>query len=112
MLSEELIKIGKTSDGIKYAKKAYEIQQNCFMGVVNSEVQETMLLLAEIYSLNADTVDQALQFYTEILDAKADFEDTADIYRKMAPLYTQKKSYGEAISCLQNVLKTEHDQLL
>ena len=49
-----------------------------------------MLLLAEIYSLRPNTVDDALELYSNILDARADNEPVGDIYRKMAPLYTAK----------------------
>ena len=61
--------------------------------MVNFQVQETMLLLGEAYTVN-NQATQALKIYQEILDARSDNfgavsgEPTKDIYRKMAPLYT------------------------
>ena len=42
-------------------------------------------------------MDEALKLYKEILDARGDGADSPkDIYRAMAPLYTQQGNYVEA----------------
>ena len=71
--------------------------------MLNSQVQETMLLLAEAHTVNNEP-KQALSFYEEILDARdggfGEGEPKKDIFRKMAPLQTQLGNYTEAASSL------------
>ena len=104
VLAEELIKNGQRAEGLSYAELALKIQMDTYMGIVNSEVQETMLLVAEILTLTPSKVDAALGFYIEVLDARASVEPVIDIYRRMAPLYTQKGNYREAVDCLRKIL--------
>ena len=64
------------------------------------QVQETLLLLAEAYTVNGKT-SKALEMYERIIGArKFDGQETAasaeqnkDIYRKMAPLYSKQENY-------------------
>jgi len=75
--------------------------------MVNAQVQETMLLLAEALTVDSQ-VDDALKLYKEILDARGDGTDSPkDIYRAMAPLHTTKGNYIEAAECLTKVLEEE-----
>jgi len=57
-----------------------------YQGIINSEVQETLLLIAEIYTEDSQN-DKALKLYIDILDARKGVEVSTDIQRKMAPLY-------------------------
>ena len=52
MLAEEQIKAGNIKDGIDVARQALFTQQNFFHGMVNAQVQETMLLLAEALTVD------------------------------------------------------------
>lgn len=53
---------------------------------MNSDVQETMILLAEAYTLVSS--EDALQIYEKLLEARSDRPASKiDLYRKMAPLY-------------------------
>eukprot|EP00354_Favella_ehrenbergii_P006113 CAMPEP_0170451276 /NCGR_PEP_ID=MMETSP0123-20130129/578_1 /TAXON_ID=182087 /ORGANISM="Favella ehrenbergii, Strain Fehren 1" /LENGTH=64 /DNA_ID=CAMNT_0010712927 /DNA_START=1404 /DNA_END=1598 /DNA_ORIENTATION=+ len=62
ILAEEQIKAGEVEEGIATAKAALETQMNFFKGMVNEQVQETMLLLAEAYTVNSDALE-ALKTY-------------------------------------------------
>ena len=79
--------------------------------MINAQVEETMLLLAEAYTVNNEAKN-ALDVYQEILDGGQGGSNTKDIYRKMAPLYTQLESFDEAAECLKNVIKQEQSEIL
>ena len=66
MLAEELIKIGSIAKGIDVARQALEIQSAFFHGMVNTNVQETMLLMAEALTIDSQ-IDEAIKLYTEVL---------------------------------------------
>ena len=88
MLAEELIKVGRITDGIDVARKAMDTQLNFFHGIKNSNIQETMLLLAEALTIDKK-VDEAIEIYCEVLEARtAAGEPTKDIHRAIAPLYS------------------------
>ena len=53
MLAEQLVFDGRTEEGIKVAYEALHIQENFFHGMVNTNVQETMLLLAETLTIGS-----------------------------------------------------------
>ena len=107
MLAEELIKIGNLKQGIDVAREALNIQQTFFHGMVNSNVQETMLLLAEALTVDKQ-ISEAIKLYTEVLDARNNGgEPTKDIYRAIAPLHTQNGNFIEAADCLLKVLEKE-----
>ena len=107
MLAEELIKAGNIARGIEVARQALEIQSNFFHGMVNANVQETMLLLAEALTIDSQ-IDEAIKLYTEVLNARsAGGEPTKDIYRAIAPLYTQNGNFTQAAVCLAKVLEKE-----
>ena len=75
--------------------------------MVNAQVQETMLLLAEALTVDFQ-IDEALKLYKEILDARrGGIDSPKDILRAMAPLYTQQGNYIEAAECLAQVLGEE-----
>lgn len=81
--------------------------------MVNAQVQETLLLIAEGMTVNNQT-DEAIEIYLEVLDARdGNFGDDSvkDIYRKMAPLYQAKENYTQAASCLQKVFEEEKQDL-
>ena len=79
--------------------------------MINSNVQETMLLLSEALTV-ANQIDEAIQLYTEVLNARSGGgEPTKDIYRAIAPLYTQKGNYIEAANSLFKVLEFEDQEL-
>lgn len=73
--------------------------------MINYQVQETMLLLAEAYTVNQQT-DEAIKVYQEILDARTEGfsalagEPAKDIYRKLAPLFAQNEDYEQAAQAL------------
>ena len=69
MLAEELIKAQRIQEGIEVARKALQIQQNFFQGMVVNNVQEHMLLLAEALTVDKQ-VAEALELYEQILDAR------------------------------------------
>ena len=104
MLAEEQIKNGQVADGIITARGAVLLQKQFYSNMINAQVEETMLLLAEAYTVNSEAKN-ALDVYQEILDGGQGSSNTKDIYRKMAPLYTQLESYDEAALCLKNVIK-------
>ena len=52
MLAEEQIKNGQIDEGIKTAEGALFLQKEFFSNMINYQVQETMLLLAEAYTVN------------------------------------------------------------
>ena len=83
--------------------------------MVNFQVQETMLLLAEAYTVN-NQAKEAVELYQQILDAQGfggiQDEQVKDIYRKLAPLYTQLTNYVEAAECLKKVLEMETQEIL
>ena len=72
MLAEQLVFDGRTEDGIKVAYEALEIQENFFHGMVNTNVQETMLLLAETLTIGSQSkqVDEAIELYTRVLESR------------------------------------------
>jgi len=94
ILAEEQIKAGRFERGIDTAKEALAIQTSFFKGMINFQVQETMLLLAEAFTVNSNA-DKALNLYKQLLDARssgfggAEGDSKRDILRKMAPLFTQ-----------------------
>lgn len=51
-LAEEYIKTGQVVKGIKTVEGALMLQMNFYSNMVNYQVQETMLLLAEAYTIN------------------------------------------------------------
>ena len=69
MLAEELIKASRIKEGIEVARKSLQIQQNFFQGMVVTNVQEHMLLLAEALTVDKQ-VAEALEFYEQVLDAR------------------------------------------
>ena len=92
------------------------MQSQFFKGMVNEQVQETMLLLAEAYTVN-NSASEALQVYQEILDARSGGagginDSNKDLFRKMAPLMQQMGNYVEAAECLTKVLKEEKVEVL
>ena len=95
ILAEEQIKANQVKEGIETAEGALFLQKEFFGKEINFQVQETMLLLAEAYTINNST-NKALQMYQQILTARdsqasaVTGEATKDIYRKMAPLHTQE----------------------
>lgn len=116
-LAEEQIKHGLVQEGVKTAEDALTLQKVFFSNMVNAQVQETMLLLAEAYSV-VGNAEKALGMYEEILDARvggfgamAD-EPAKDIYRKMAPLFAQMENYSEAASCLKKVIEDENQEII
>lgn len=52
-MAEEQIKNGQVADGIQTANEALVLQNAFYSNMVNSQVQETMLLLAEAYTVNS-----------------------------------------------------------
>jgi len=112
ILAEEQIKHGLVADGIATAEGALFLQMQFFSNMINYQVQETILLLGEAYTVKGDA-EKALGMYEKILDARSGgFEAVAgepikDIYRKMAPLYQQMECYIEAASCLKKVIAEE-----
>ena len=79
--------------------------------MVNTQVQETMLLLAEALTVDFQ-VDEALDLYKQILDSREQSsESTKEINRAIAPLYTQQGKFVEAANCLQKVLNDEEQEL-
>ena len=117
ILAEEQIKGGQIVEGIKTAEGALFLQKSFFSNMVNMQVQETMLLLAEAYTVN-NQATEALKLYQDILDARSDNfgavagEPTKDIYRKMAPLYTQLGNFLEAAESLKHVIEEETQEIL
>jgi tetratricopeptide (TPR) repeat protein len=70
-----------------------------------------MLLLAEAYTIFGKT-QEALTQYNEILKARdSNYSSSKDLYRKMAPLFTNLKQYAEAADCLKKVLNDEDSEL-
>ena len=116
-LAEEYIKTGDVRAGVKAVEGALMLQKTFYSGMINSVVQETMLLMAEAYTINQQT-DEALAVYSDILDARgsgfgaAGDEPVKDIYRKMAPLYQQKENFLEAAQCLQKVIEEESQEIV
>ena len=76
-----------------------------------------MLLLAEAFTIN-NQMDEALLQYSNIVEARSQpgavviGEPTKDIYRKMAPLYTNMKKFDKANEALQNVIDLETQEVL
>lgn len=62
ILAEEQIKDGQITEGIKTAQGALLLQKQFFSNMVNFQVQETMLLLAEAYTVN-DQAREAVELY-------------------------------------------------
>jgi hypothetical protein len=62
MLAEELIKNGQVDKGIVVARRALVSQKTFYSNMVNHQVQETMLLLAEAYTVN-NSAKEALSIY-------------------------------------------------
>ena len=70
-----------------------------------------MLLLAEALTVDFQ-IDEALKLYKQILDSREQsLENTKEINRALAPLYTQKGEFIEAAECLYKVLKDEEQEL-
>ena len=68
--------------------------------MVNAQVQETMLLLAEALTVDFQ-IEEALNLYKQILDSREQSsESTKEINRAIAPLYTQQGNFIEAAECL------------
>ena len=110
-LAEEYIKTGQVVKGIKTVEGALMLQMNFYSNMVNYQVQETMLLLAEAYTINSQPTE-ALDMYKQIVEARSEGfgsndEPVKDIYRKMAPLWTQLTNYLEAAECLTKVIADE-----
>lgn len=70
-----------------------------YEGVINSEVQETMILYAEALTVlgQKDKIEDAVHLYEKIIDALEFEEVPVDIHRKLAPLYTSVGQYSNAI---------------
>lgn len=117
ILAEELIKNGQVEKGIVVAQEALVAQKVFFSNMMNHQVQETMLLLAEAHTVN-NAASEALKVYQEILDERSgNFgalagEPVKDINRKMAPLLTQLENYSAAAACLQSVIAEETQDIL
>jgi hypothetical protein len=75
--------------GIEATERALALQRDFFSGMFNNEVQDTLCLLAELYTL-AQNGAKALSLYEEILMELKDSNQRKDIHRKMAPLYQQQ----------------------
>ena len=111
MLAEELIKVGRITDGIDVARKAMDTQLNFFHGMKNSNIQETMLLLAEALTIDKK-VDEAIEIYCEVLEARTEAgEPTKDIHRAIAPLYSLNGKFVQAAESLAKVLEIEDQEL-
>lgn len=95
MFAEELIKNDQLDEGIDKIKLALEIQTDVYDGVINADVGETMVLLAEALTLTNDdySIGDAIKIY-EQLQAK---DESTELYRKMAPLYTKRHEYQAAV---------------
>jgi len=69
ILAEQYITDGQIQKGIDTALAAVVMQKAFFHNMINDQVQETILLLAEAYTVNGDT-DEALEQYSLILDER------------------------------------------
>lgn len=98
----------KVSKGITIAEKALQQQQDFFTGMFNTEVEETMQLLAELYTVNKQPL-KALEIYVKLEEEIYDPMISKDIFRKMAPLHQQLENYEQAVTYLQKVLNVETD---
>ena len=96
------------------AKSALFMQKTFFHDMINDQVQETLLFIAEALILVKE-YDEALEKFNEVLDAReggfGSF-DNKDIYRKQAFLFTNKQMYLEAADCLQKVVAAEDQDLV
>ena len=73
----------------------------------NSNIQETMLLLAEALTIDKK-VDEAIEIYCEVLEARTEAgEPTKDIHRAVAPLYSLNGKFDKAAESLGKVLELE-----
>jgi len=65
MLAEELINSDRVEEGILCIKEALEIQSSLVQGNFTSDVQDTMSLLAEAYTVGEDDemISEALKIY-------------------------------------------------
>ena len=70
ILAEEQIKNGQFKDGINTAKGALLLQKQFYSGMINAQVEETMMLLAEAFTVNNEA-QEALNVYQELLDGNA-----------------------------------------
>ena len=78
--------------------------------MVNTNVQDTMLLLAETLTIGkkSEQVMEAIKLYTAVLESRSESGDQVkDIYRALAPLYTEQEKFQEANDCLKKVLEDE-----
>jgi len=78
--------------------------------MVNTNVQETMLLLAETLTIGSESkqVDEAITLYTRVLESRMESgEPVKDIHRALAPLYTLQEKFEKANECLKKVLEDE-----
>ncbi len=111
ILAEQYIVNNQIDKGIETAENALILQKVFFSNMINDQVQETILLLAEAYTVRQN-FDKAIESYTSILDARQDAsgmkpEANKDIYRKMAACFTAKEQFPEANECLSKVMELE-----
>ena len=116
ILAEQYMKNGQFEKGIDIAQAALFVQKSFFHDMINDQVQETILLLAEAFTSTRQN-DEALSSYKEVLDARNDNYggsnyNNKDIYRKMAALHYGNQQYVEAIDCLSKVIEQETQDLV
>ncbi len=71
LLAETLINSDRLQEGIQCIKDALEIQKILVNGNMNSEVQDTLTLLAEAYTVGKDEmVNEALDTYNQLVELK------------------------------------------
>lgn len=65
-LAEELIKDDQVEEGILRAEQALKLQNIIYEGKLNSDIEETMILLAEAYTLGQNE-QKAIDIYEKLV---------------------------------------------